>query len=320
MKRVAIILLVLFGLSLQTFAGPLVGFDVFDARSFGLAQTTVADPGGAGGFQVNPAVLADSKTMAFSVFLLPWFEDMSFYSASCTMPLRVIPGRIIHAGFSYTGFGIAKFPDFDETGIRQGEIGASDHLLAVSAGMKILKMIDAGMSLKLTASSLAGIGSFTGCLDAGAIAEFYLPNPFFKKETGNLKLGLAVQNLGFPQKFKSAGSPLPLKFRAGFSYGFLEYAKSDVTFSAEMNAGLGQVLKSAIGFEINSDDFLKLRLGYRLSGQTLIGFTAGAGLAFGIKGVRFAFDYALVPLAELGIQHALSISVVLPESGDGEKK
>ena len=314
MKRIALILSALVGLSIPSLAGPLIGFDVFDARSFGLAQTTVANPGVTGGFQVNPAVLAECKSMAFSAFFLPWFEDMSFYSASCVMPLRMIPGRIINAGFSYTGFGVNKFPNFDETGVRQGEVGASDHLLTVSAGMPVYKMIDVGMSLKLTASSLAGIASFTGCLDAGAIAKFYLANPFFKKEVDNLKLGLSVQNLGFPQKFKSKGSPLPLKFHAGFSYGFLKYAKSDVAFSAEMNAALGQKLKTAVGLEINSDDFLRLRLGYRLSGQSLIGLTAGAGLAFQIKRVRFAFDYALVPLADLGIQNVLSLSVVLPEA------
>ena len=320
MKQLHIVILSLFGAIGLCQAGPLFVMDGFDARGFGLAQATIAEPGESGGFQVNPAVLAADRSVQFSAFVLPWFEGMTFFSTTCSLPLKIGRLGIVGAGFSYSGFGVEAFPNFDENGLPQGNAGASDHLLTVSAGMMALKWLSCGVSLKFSGTSLAGVPGFTGCLDAGAIAKFRVPALTRSGNKPNLQIGTVFQNLGFPQKFKTAASPLPFKFQLGFDYTVMRYLQSELSLLGEMNASYGQRIKTAVGLEINSSDFLRLRLGYRLSGGTLIGLTAGAGLAFQIKGFEASFDYAFVPLSDLGGQNVFSISFALPEVKAGGKR
>ncbi len=124
-----------------------------------------------------------------------------------------------------------------------------------------------------------------------------------------LWLGGAVQNIGNPMKYKSDSDPLPLNFKAGAAYKFIDA----VTVSYDVNLPRDNQLYVTAGVEgkyaaFKDMDFT-LRGGYNnkvaADFNSLAAVSAGAGLRFG----RYDLDFSWTPFGELGTDYRASLAV-----------
>src|SRR5207247_298979 len=118
-------------------------------------------------------------------------------------------------------------------------------------------------------------------------------------------VGVSAENLGFASKFAEASVRLPWTFRAGISgQPFAQWLLATDFVRRVDTSG-----EFDVGAEVTPRRFFSMRLGYRyaLTRPDLGGlsdFSAGIGL----RHQRMSFDYAFIPLGDLGITHRLTVS------------
>ena len=176
--------------------------------------------------------------------------------------------------------------------------------------------LHAGLSAKAVRQTLAGEAANTFAADFGALYKF---------SDRPLSMGLAVQNVGATQKFKSESDPLPLTIQLGTSYRLgQDWAVSGVRVGEERKTGLLLALdahaprdddpSARIGAEFtrgwSENTAVSVRAGYetarvRQIEGTASGISAGAGVTYKF----FTFDFAWVPYGNLGNTFRYSIKL-----------
>ena len=133
----------------------------------------------------------------------------------------------------------------------------------------------------------------SGAVDVGILLDLSrIDQPF--------SLGIAVQNLGLRAKFQSTYEELPINFKAGIAYRFLDSG----LFVLDVNLPQQGASTVCGGWEYVAFKMLALRTGYNGRNETDSGITAGGGIRFNTLSV----DYAFVPFGDLGNSHRISLS------------
>lgn len=123
---------------------------------------------------------------------------------------------------------------------------------------------------------------------------------------------LVFQNFGPKVTYISAKEKLPSIIRAGFGY----YPTSRWTFSFETTAPRDFEPYFGLGAErwhyLSSNWLVAGRLGFSTEGLqgSLPGF-GGLRLGFGLWRGSLGFDYAFVPMGQLGLAHRMSLALRL---------
>jgi len=309
---IIIFLILLIGI---TQAGPLLLVDSFNARSYSIAQADVSTTADIDSILVNPAGLAGLKSVSASIFYLPWFEDMNIFSLSAGYPLLIKGQFYGTAGLSFASFSVPPFPNYaseEEGGERlPQDLDANDIMVNLGYGYPLLKNIDIGINMKYVKTKLGYTESTSGALafDIGLLSKMTVPCISSKNPDNNLSMGLALQNLGVPQKYISKPSSLDYKIRVGAGYLFYTQEKADSSFLLEFNKTMNQDIKVSSAIEMGLINMFKIRIGYKAAGNSAIGFTAGGGIHYYLSGYYIYFDYSIIPLGDLGTHHAFSLKV-----------
>lgn len=295
----------------EALAGPLLMMDSFSARNFSLAQSDVAVKGDLDSAGMNPAGLARMEEFTAGFYYLSWFEEMQYYSIAAGMPVRIKKRPYGALALNMTAFSVNSFPNYDENGSRLADLDVRDSLFTAGYGLAVSRHMDAGLALKVFRTHLGTERSGAFVFDAGLIDHFIFPLIGLKPSSENLDIGISLQNISFQQKYLEGKDALPRKIRTGFRYLFFNKEKLAITGMLSVNYTKNLKTGLASGLELSFLHLFLTRFGYRFTADSSISFTCGAGLEYSVKKYRFILDYALIPLKDLGIHHAVSFKVQL---------
>lgn len=272
------------------------------ARAVAMGQAFTSVPNDVQGLPYNPASLATMAASQLSFQHLTYVEDISQQS--------VLFGRAGRRdrpswGLSANYFRVANITRTESTlstsgdgYVERGDFATYDMAMGGSLALPVGNDWSFGSTVKFVHESLADASSTGGALDLGVIWQ--------ASEARSWNVGAAVQNLGFASKFADAAVSWPWTLRAGISgQPFAQWLLSTDYIKRRDTKG-----EFSVGAEVTPRRLFSLRMGYRyqLTRPDLGGlsdFSAGIGL----RHKQMSFDYAFVPLGDLGQTHRLSFNL-----------
>jgi hypothetical protein len=150
----------------------------------------------------------------------------------------------------------------------------------------VVKLIDANIS-NVSASAVAG--------DVGALYRI----------NDQVSLAAVAANLGGQIKFLQEADSLPENFRAGILYNPLP----SLSVSGEAAYDKTSLLSGRFGAEWRLVSHIALRAGYRTDTTDQLSPMAGLTTGFGLELFGQHFDYAWVPLGDLGQTQYFSVTI-----------
>ncbi|HVP36940.1 MAG TPA: PorV/PorQ family protein [Terriglobales bacterium] len=274
----------------------------------------------------NPAGLASLRGSELSFTHTEWIAEINYDNISYGFPLGSGVGGIF--------VGILSMPNFEETTVEQPEgTGVSftcyDLVVGASYSRRITDRLTTGINAKLVRQVIWELSANGVAFDAG-----------FQYETGfkSLKLGMSMLNFGstmsytgqqlkheaqifpdapptyqdVPVQVESESYPLPLTFRIGLAYNFLENENNLLTANLDgIQPNDGREL-GALGLEYSYKKTFFVRLGYEYCSETGYerGFTAGAGLNYKLStNFNAKFDYAYADFGRLDQVHRFTFGI-----------
>lgn len=278
------------------------------ARAAALGGSHVAVPeADVSFFAINPAYVHEGLHRNFSVNYLNHIGDINMGFANGAWHLNAI--GTLGVSIRYVNYG--EFQRTDESGLQQGEFGASDLALTTGLAREVLPGLRVGASTTFIYSSYDQYTSTAIALNAGI--------RFHWEDTG-FDIGASVNNLGTQlSTFDGTTEALPLDIRVGLSrrlehipIRFFLTAHSLnrwelETFNDEDDPGfLGHFSRHFLfGAELLLSENVHLRAGYdHLQHQHLKISnrldSAGFGFGLGIKYRGLTFDFSHNSFSELG--------------------
>ena len=271
------------------------------ARATAMGQAFGSVPNDVQGLAYNPASLATMAASQLSFQHMAYIEDVTqesilFGHAGRQEALSwgVSSNYLRVANITRT---LATLPSTGDGYTETGTFSTYDMALGLSAAGPVTEDLKAGATVKVIHESLADASSSAGAVDLGIVYRL--------NDEHSWNLGAAVQNAGFASRFADAAVKLPTSLRAGLSgQPFAQWLLStDYVKRVDTNGEFD------VGAEVTPRRFLSMRLGYRyaLTRQDLGGlseFSVGIGLRF----KRMSFDYAFIPLGDLGMTHRISVN------------
>jgi hypothetical protein len=246
----------------------------------------------------NPAGLGFLDAPQAAFMHLSYLVNSSYEFASFVQPFRTGTGLGVSVQYLRPG-------TIDATDANGNDIGTfSGHYAAYSlaGGQRLADWLAVGVTAKLLDAAISDVSAHAVGFDAGV----------FMKASEQLHLAAVVANLGSKAEFLGQSDPLPGQMRLAAVYAPVVSLRTMLEGDYAFNrlAGLHA------GAEWLPTRFTALRVGYRT--DTLNGLSPLAGLTTGV-GLRLwgqEFDYAWVPLAQLGSTQYFSM--VFRFKGSGE--
>ncbi len=271
------------------------------ARSTALGQAFTSVPNDVQGVPYNPAALATLTASQLSIQHLSYVEETSQEAI-----LYGDAGRdsAISWGFSTNYLRVGNITRTVATGLSSGDgftetgdFSTYDLSMGLSAAGPVSEVMKAGGTIKFIRESLGDASSNAGALDLGVI--------YHVQDDHAWNVGASLLNLGFASKFSEASVKLPMTFRAGVSgQPFSQWLlTADYAKRVDTEGEIG------IGAEVTPKRFISLRMGYRYTFvRPDFGGLADISAGFGLRQKQISFDYAFIPLGDLGMTHRVTIS------------
>lgn len=197
----------------------------------------------------------------------------------------------------FTGLNLLISPSldkYDASGVKTGSFFAGEGALSVGAAWAFTDSFCGGLAAKGVYQQADKEKAYAYAGDLG-----------FVKKYENLKLGLAVRNLGTRLKLYKESFALPLTFRGGAAYRL-----NDMFWFAADAFQTGSGLIFAGGAEgelpVTPAETVYARAGYKTGRSRNAGSGISAGV--GLKSGELRFDYAFAPFGDLGDSHRLTVS------------
>ena len=188
---------------------------------------------------------------------------------------------------------VARTTVADPDGANLGDARLTESIASLSYGRALASTLRLGASLGVFQRDADGqrasaIAADFGLLWANAGIE-------------GVDLAAVVQNLGSSLKTRSGEEPLPRAIRLGGAY---RLAGSQNTIALiEGTKGHDAPWRASVGAERVFSAGVSARAGWRSDAQT--GFCFGVGW----HGSQWGFDYALLPLGDLGASHRIGVNL-----------
>jgi len=171
-----------------------------------------------------------------------------------------------------------------------GTWSASDMAIGLSFSHKINNAMSLGATGKYIKQEIAGYSANAYAMDLGLLTSF------IKQD---IKIGLAIQNIGTKLKFISQEDKLPVVIRAGLSYDL-----NNIILTGDLVKPQDNDLSFLIGCEYNVAKLLSLRAGWKSEDDlSSSGISAGLGLNYN----NFSIDYSFEPKDNFGDVHRFSL-------------
>lgn len=251
----------------------------------------------------NPAGLNQINGIEISAMYAVWFEDISFSWVACVQ--NGLGGKIGTA-INYLWAGTINKYDRDDNELNES-YNAYDIAFILSYA-RLIKKIPLGMNLKFINSKIEEESAMGIAADIGILKTI--------SKIKDIKIGIAVQNLGIGLKFINERDPLPVNIRTGTYYRLLN---DNLTLALDINFPIDYTINVHFGSEyryrLNSVSVLMLRAGYKSTTVNDLDTLSGLSAGFGISSSNLGIDYAWVPYWELGSTHRLSVTFNFGQTG-----
>jgi hypothetical protein len=217
--------------------------------------------------------------------------------------------QFLGAGFSLAeghalALGIAASTSGDieirsRPGQAEGTFAARNVMIGASYARRVSGSLTAGVTLKflyekLLVDEAGGFG-----VDAGVRWSVPLEG---------LVLGASILHLGGMQRLRSEATRLPTSLRAGAAWtGMLADGAPLLTAGVDIVQNIPERRTTFhAGADVSFAEIFSVQAGYQ-AGESARGFSAGAGITYGIAGL----DYAFAPLsADLGNTHTIGVRLL----------
>ncbi len=209
--------------------------------------------------------------------------------ASLVHPLSQRSGLGVSAQYFHAGRADGRDLNGAPTGTFSSYYGA----YTVAWGFAINEKFSAGAAAKLIDARLADASARAGAGDAGALYRV----------SDRLSLAAVAANIGAKLKFLTQGDDLPENYRVGVHYAPLP----EVSLVEETVYARTGLLSGRFGAEWRPLPAMALRAGYRTDTARQLSALAGltTGVGFSVWGTRF--DYAWLPMGDLGNTQYFSV-------------
>jgi len=269
------------------------------ARSAALAGALAASADDSNTLFYNPAGLAMTERGDVSFTHNEWIEGVRMETLSAAGPLSSEWGWGAGVNYLFTD----KVDKTDASGNNIGTFNATAGALTAGVARRFGNSLYLGANLKGVRESLA---DNSGSAVAGDLGSAYRWRTF--------NFAFSMSNIGSSVKMGSEGFPLPFTWRVGSSWQFNRMgfvtAQVDKANDSDTVFRLAGEYRMVFARELG----FALRAGFRTAKaeETGSGFTLGAG--FGMEDYRF--DYAFVPMGDLGSTHRVSLCFKFGEQRD----
>ncbi|MBI4349750.1 MAG: PorV/PorQ family protein [Elusimicrobia bacterium] len=251
----------------------------------------------------NPGGLGALTQGEASLMHLSYLETMSYESVSLAVPLASIGGGL---GGSIQYFRAGSTQGTDVTGAPSQEFSGYYMAAGLGYGRSVGKRLAVGATGRVITAQIAGVGASALAADIGALGRV----------GSRLRVSAVAANLGSGLRFLQASDPLPAQFRLGGAIDVLPA----VTVSLEGVRAFRSDDSVHAGVEWRPMALLSARAGYRSDVTREAGGIAGLTLGTGLAWKGYSFDYAWVPLGDLGHSQYLSLAVRFGAPSSGPDK
>lgn len=261
-------------------------------RSLGMGEAYSAVASDPSAMYYNPASLAINENSAVLLMHKEWIQDTrTEYIAAKAAMSNLFLGVSVNAT-SVNNIDIREVP-----GPSQGTFDAHSAAIGLTGAYRLDSSLSIGATgkylyEKILVNEASGFGADLG-------ATYLTP--------WNLRLALAVSNLGSMNTLDNEETKFPTIIRAGGAYvGRVEAIEGTVTISSDVVTVTAEHLTHLnLGGEINYRETLSIRIGYQ-SGYDAKSFSTGVGFRYS----QFQLDYAFVPTKyDLGSTHTFSLLI-----------
>jgi len=290
------------------------------ARYAALGEAASAVVDDAYGLYWNPAALGNIERAEFAFTTVDWIEDVRLSHLAFAYPLR--PDLTLGFGMSVLNVGemeITTVEEPDGTGI---SFDANSFALIAGFSKRLTDRFIFGLNFKYVSEQISEEYSRGFCFDMGTLLY-----------TGfrSLRLGMSISNLGpelrfdrneldrsinpdpdnpnqdpTPFEYETDDYNLPLIFRLGLAYDFLETDRSRWTWAAEARDPSDNIGQFSLGREYAWNELFLVRAGYKFN-YAEEGLTLGAGLKLNpTSSTNLVFDYAWADFGRLHSTHRFS--------------
>ncbi|MFH1619350.1 MAG: PorV/PorQ family protein [bacterium] len=256
--------------------------------------------GGADAVFANPAGLATMESERDASFSLSYERKLeTAYRSAVSWARPLKGGGVLGAGALFLSQ--SAMESLSANGDVIGSFSPYDLALSASYA-RTFGTTAFGASLKGIRSELAGRSAASFALDAGLIMKNAMD-----LSGGLTDVAFSLRNLGPSMKLGSSSDPLPMELGLGMLWHI--YRNMEMIMEGRMPvdhspyAILGGEWALPMGF--NCGGALRAGYSFRNSGElgAMGALTAGLGMVMG----RFNFDYAWVPVGDLGTTHRITV-------------
>jgi len=279
------------------------------ARATAMGQAFTSVPNDVQGLPYNPAGLASMTASQLSFQHLSYVENVDQEGASFGHAGRTeemswgLSANYLRVGdiTRTLSTGLSTGDGFTET----GSFSTYDMALGASAAGPVMDDLKAGGTVKFIRESLSDASASAGAVDAGILYRL--------NDEHSWNVGVSLLNFGVASRFADAAVKLPSTIRAGISgQPFPQWLISTDFVKRVDTSG-----EADIGIEVNPHRMVSFRMGYRYARTRpdlggLSDFSAGMGLRYN----SMSFDYAFIPLGDLGITHRITVNYRFKPKGD----
>lgn len=309
MKRIALLMVILLALpgasfgeqfaKVGTFGGQFLKIGT-SARGTGMGSAFTGVVDDASSVFWNPGGLVNVVTNEVSLNHVQWPADINLTSFVIATNPRSFPGTIALSARS-----LWLDPMLVRTGYEPDGTGQHFDSGMSTFGFSYAKFwtdkFSAGFTLNYIHEGLAEMSVNTFGFDFGIM---------YRIGVKDLKLGMAIQNLGGKMTFDETESKMPTLFRVGTSFMPINNDTHKFLLAAEFSHPSDNRERANVGGEYIMNDLLHLRAGYNINYDTDgIAFGFGTSLNTGEVG-KLQLDYSAVDMGPLQYVHRLSVTVV----------
>ncbi len=272
-------------------------------RSDGMGAADVSVLTDISGMNVNPASVAflrvpeayynHKNTLSeFNSEYVAFGTPMALFIRSRkSLPRRLRWIRKLRMGASFMYWHTGRIDVFgNESSVPIGTVGANDMFASFALAYNI-RGYRVGGSVKYIRRSLADFTAQTVAFDVGGLKGFEVFRPLPYQRRYNLRVGLAVRNVGPGIAFNSTTEPLPITFKPGVTYGI--FGNRD--HMVDLSLGATQILNEAIGINTGLEyrvfNIFFFRSGFEFANEGPI-YTLGTGGKYTFRKITYQLDYA----------------------------
>ena len=266
------------------------------ARAIGLgeAYSTIADDANA--IYWNPAALAQINGKSLTFMHALYLESISFDFAGYGQRMG---NHAIGVGMQYLSAG--KLPETDMAGTETGSVSPNDMAASIGYAYRFGEdgLAIGGVGKFIRSQVVTSAQTFAGDIGIHSLQLF----------GSKFRAAAVASNIGGKLKFDQDSENLPLLIKAGASCGITQswdlafeegFPKDDRPYTA---------LGTEYRFPITEGTRLATRVGLNTRTLGEVGGLTGLSLGLGFSFSTLSFDYAFVPIGDLGLTHRLSMTI-----------